>query len=166
MIDKTQFLAHVVRPALKFLEPQVRATRAAEQLLVGTALQESNLTYLKQLGGGPALGLFQMEPTTHDDIWDNFLAYKAPIRVKMIGKFGPQDSARLVADLLYAACMCRLHYYRRPEALPRTDDVHGQAEYWKAHYNTRLGHGTVDQYKRNWKKNAASHLWPASSGAT
>src|SRR5260221_162978 len=53
--------------------------QAPVELLLGTALQESGLTYRVQLGGGPARGLFQMEPNTHDDIWDNFLKYRVPL---------------------------------------------------------------------------------------
>jgi hypothetical protein len=46
-------------------------------LLLGTALTESgDMHYLHQLGNGPALGVYQMEPTTHEDIYDNYLKYK------------------------------------------------------------------------------------------
>ena len=70
MLDADQFTRLIIRPALKIIGLDFRA---AEELLLGTALQESRLTYLHQLGGGPALGLFQMEPGTHDDIWTNYL---------------------------------------------------------------------------------------------
>ena len=56
---------------------------AAQELLLGTALIESNLTHRRRLGG-PARGFFQMEPETHDDIRESFLTYRAPLagRVK------------------------------------------------------------------------------------
>lgn len=41
---------------------------AAEQLLLGTAIQESHLKYRRQIGG-PALGYFQVGTNTQDDIW-------------------------------------------------------------------------------------------------
>ena len=42
-------------------------SRNAEELLMLTAACESNLGhYFKQLGGGPALGIFQVEPATYD----------------------------------------------------------------------------------------------------
>lgn len=54
---------YVVRPVLRVMSAW---SQPAEDLVMGTAAQESRLTYLRQLGGGPALGLWQMEPATHD----------------------------------------------------------------------------------------------------
>ena len=51
---------------------------------MGTITQESRATYVKQLGNGPALGLAQMEPATHDDIWINFLKYKTALAEPVI----------------------------------------------------------------------------------
>ena len=45
----------------------------AENLIMGTAAQESGFTYIKQLGGGPALGMFQVEPATAEDILFRYL---------------------------------------------------------------------------------------------
>ena len=48
---------------------------SAKVLLIGTCDIESNLgTYLYQING-PALGIYQMEPATHDDIILNYLKY-------------------------------------------------------------------------------------------
>ena len=47
MLNVEQFRLYVVRPVLNYLE---LGGAAAEQLLVGTALTESKLTYLKQIG--------------------------------------------------------------------------------------------------------------------
>ena len=51
----------VIRPALRALDLW---SPAAEDLVLGTAAQESGLAYLRQIGGGPALGLWQIEPAT------------------------------------------------------------------------------------------------------
>ena len=55
----SQTLALVIRPALKKLRLW---SPSAEELVFGTAIVESGLTYLKQHGDGPALGLWQVEP--------------------------------------------------------------------------------------------------------
>lgn len=48
------------------------ASSSAVNLLLGTAAQESAFgTYLRQIGGGPARGVFQMAPATAKDIWEN-----------------------------------------------------------------------------------------------
>lgn len=61
-------LLDAIRPALTAL---AAGGLASEQLLLGTAIQESLLIHRQQLGGRSALGLFQMETATHDDCWNN-----------------------------------------------------------------------------------------------
>ena len=39
--------------------------------------------------------------------------------------------------------MCRVHYYRKPAALPHYGDAEAMTAYWKRYYNTRLGKGTA-----------------------
>ena len=60
----SQTLALVICPALEKLSLW---SPSAEELVLGTAIVESGLTYLKQHGDGPALGLWQVEPATHDE---------------------------------------------------------------------------------------------------
>lgn len=45
---------------------------------------------------------------------------------------------------LLSLIVCRLHYKLRPGFIPLTS--RGRAEYWKKHYNSVLGKGTVDHY--------------------
>ena len=39
-------------------------------------------------------------------------------------------------------------YCCQPEAQPVAGDIEGQAAFWKQHYNTPLGAGTVSKYMR------------------
>lgn len=151
MLNPTHVKQYVVEPALAALGPRYHSP-AAVQLLMGTAIQESNLTFLHQLGGGPAIGLFQMEPATHEDIWTNFLAYRDNLASKILkGDIALTAKPEEMAwNLRYAAVMCRVHYFRRPEALPDFNDIHGQAAMWKQHYNSYLGAGTEEEYLENW----------------
>ena len=122
-------------------------------LLMGTAAQESHLgKYRKQLGGGPALGIFQMEPATFNDIVNNYLRYKPELasrieRVARISRFKAEDIEN--NDLL-AICMARVHYLRVKEAIP--SDLEGWARYWKRYYNTPLGKGTEEEFIANYKR--------------
>ena len=52
----------------------------------------------------------------------------------------------LSINLMYGAAVCRLCYYRQPEALPEAGDLEGQAAFWKQHYYTPVGAGTVSKY--------------------
>jgi len=161
-----QLLDLVVRPTLKELNHH---SLAAERLVVGTICQESRGEYIKQLGNGPALGLIQMEPATHDDIWRNFLIYNPKLKFKIadllsfkarIESFNSTSNGRaivpaaaeLIGNLNYCAAMCRAHYLRVPHALPAADDVQGLADYWKKYYNTDLGKGTADEFINNYPR--------------
>ena len=58
----------------------------------------------------------------------------------------------LATDLAYACAMARIHYLRKPEPLPAHDDIEGLARYWKEHYNTFLGKGTVEEFVHNYRR--------------
>ena len=122
---------------------------SAVELLMLTCAVESNFgTYIKQIKG-PALGVFQMEPATHDDIWDNYIRYHS------IGEFFPYKYSKaelLRYDLRYAIIMSRIYYLRYKYPLPAADDVEGLAEYWKRLYNTRFGKGTVKKAIEKYKE--------------
>lgn len=119
----------------------------AVQLLIGTGAHESaGWRYRRQLGNGPALGFFQMEPFTHDDCWTNYLNYHPHIGQKILqvsGMFTPDASALEFNDV-YAICIARVKYMRDSQPIPL--DLPGQAQYWKRVYNTYLGRGTVEEY--------------------
>ena len=54
MLAATLLLSMVIRPALSKINLW---SPSAEELVLGTAIVESGLTYLRQWGDGPALGL-------------------------------------------------------------------------------------------------------------
>lgn len=124
-------------------------SRAAISLLLGTAAVESDMgTYIRQVGGGPALGIFQMEPATHDDIWVNYIDHRSSLHTLMLAELPTCTSISrhelLEHNLRYAILMARLHYFRLVVPIP--ESVEEQAEYWKKHYNTPLGKGSASKY--------------------
>lgn len=163
---------NVIIPVLKYLDPVIGFTQDAVTLLLGTAAQESHMgTYIKQLGSGPACGIFQMEPATHNDIWENFLRHKplaaeAIMQLNMPVEISPSnvidfdkpeefdypDAHEMIGNMYYATAMCRVHYWRVKEALPHASDLIGQARYWKKYYNTIHGAGTEQEYVDNFTK--------------
>ncbi len=144
MLDPDQFLAYVVRPALQAIG---LCSPAAGRLLLGTAITESGLTWLAQKGGGPARGVYQIEPATHDDIWANYLAYRERLAERVARLAGePPRHDQLAWNLGYGSALSRLVYSRRPEPLPHADDLAGLARYWKAHFNTALGAGAPEDF--------------------
>lgn len=144
-IDTKQLRVHIVRPALKHIELH---SPAAENLVVGTALVESRGRFVKQVGGGPALGLWQMEPATQRDIHENYLRFKPQLRESvelLMTALGEDDETEIMGNLFFGAAMCRVHYWRVPDALPAAGDYEAMAAYWKSHYNTPRGAGTVEK---------------------
>lgn len=139
-----QFRSLIERVLTEF-DPKL-ASEAAVNLLLGTAAQESRFgTYLRQLGGGPALGAFQMEPATYDDLRER---YRKHYPVLMING----GAASLEWNLKIAIVMARMKYRDDPHALPAADDLPGLAATWKRVYNTPLGKGTEAEFIENYQK--------------
>lgn len=154
MIDPVQLRDCIVRPILRDINPWIPYSLAAEQLLLATAAQESKGRYLRQLGKGPAVGLWQMEPFTHDDLWrttlvgpDNPLAGK--LRTMIVD--GLPRAEQMVGNLYYACAMARVFYRRIQAPLPPVFDARAMGDYWKKYYNTVHGKGTVDEFIASWQ---------------
>ena len=130
MIDRRQLLDLVVRPAL--IEIGLLSDNALG-LIMGTAAIESGFVHLAQLGG-PALGLWQMEPATHNDIFANYLEYRPTLR-KMVCGAGSPEALRLIYDLRYACKLARIQYLRAPEPIPAVDDLAGMDALYLKRYN-------------------------------
>lgn len=126
----------------------------AEELLLGTCAQESHLgTYRRQLGGGPALGIYQMEPMTEQSLWRDYIYYRADLAVAITRVCGVNkpDAYQLEMNLAYQHIMARLRYFAWvKEPIPMT--LNTQAVYWKDHYNTELGKGRPEEYVSNYRR--------------
>lgn len=151
---------HVIRPTLAYVGGDETSpapgfqSAAAVELLLGTAAQELHLAHLVQLGGGPALGLYQIEPATHDDIWASYLDPRPMLRRRIQALLGqhPDRTKQLVGNLAYATAIARLIYWRSPVRLAPSGDVAGHARVWKQVYNTRSGKGTEAEFIANWQR--------------
>lgn len=123
------------------------ASQAAMELMLGNCAVESNMgQYRKQLGGGPARGIFQMEPSTY--YW--LLNIYAP-RFPWLW----HHCDALIYDDILAAAMCRLRYRIVEAPLPPAGDLWAQAKYWKKWYNTEKGAGTVQKYIQKYREYVA-----------
>ncbi len=150
-LNVKQFKDFIVRPTIVNLG--IKDSDIHINLILGTAAQESQFSYLHQKGPGPALGLFQCEPATYNDIVRTELKEDAKLRQRVLSTllydFIPPPEA-LIYNLRLAVIICRLHYLRCPGEIPNT--LQGQAEYYKKYYNTPIGAATVDQYIDNYRK--------------
>lgn len=101
--------------------------------------------------GGPALGFWQCERVTHDDVWLRSLPDRPDIARTLLGylpaRFGGRAvgaAEAMIESDAYAAGISAFVFFRSPVPLPPRDDPVAQCRAWKAGYNTSAGAGTVD----------------------
>ena len=119
----------------------------AVELLMMIAAHESRLgTYLRQVDG-PALGIFQIEPTTHDDTWENGDSICANAQI-----LGIECAVeKLEYDLRYQIFMARQKLFMISEALPSSEGASSEnvslmSDYCKEHWNTVDGGADAFDY--------------------
>lgn len=147
---KAQFEKYIIRPVLFHMEAYIKR---AERGLVMIAAHESRRGYyLHQTGSGPAVGIFQMEPFTHDAIID-YMRKRRPDLLEKLMHWTPRIDAKLMAgNHYYAAFMARVFFMRFPEVFP--ESVEDMAVYAKWRWNTVEGKATPADYLeafRRWK---------------
>ncbi len=155
MLDVQQFKTQIIVPTLREFEEFGMYSEAAVNLMLGTVLTESRLSALLQYGGGPALGLFQIEPLTLDDIYKRYLQRedKKELLKKVHQFMTVQDiHEQVVSNLPFAVIMARIRYFVVPEALPSYDDIQALGEYWKKHFNSPGGKGEAHEFVENYKR--------------
>ena len=123
-------------------------SKDASSLIYKTGMAESGYRALSQMGEGPAIGFFQLEPATMKDIMENYVAYRKPIleSLKSLGYAEDDSEYRVKSNIALQVAFCRLKYKRDPFPLPSWWNTRDQAEYWKRVYNTELGKGTVEHF--------------------
>ena len=150
-----ELIESIIRPALSSIG---MSSPEAEQLLAGTCAQESQMgAYLRQ-DQGPALGIWQMEPATHKDCWDNYLKFRPELAKSIMDGCGlkgvytcpPHDT--LVYNLRYACLMARIKYLRDKAPLPMLGNIEAQAHFWKVVYNSMAGKGDTSAYIHNYNR--------------
>lgn len=148
-----QLVQYVIKPVLWIMSEGLSFdadSREAQALILGTGMVESRLQLIRQTDGGPAKSIYQIEPYTHDQIWEGYLEREpalAAIVWSLVGGWNYGDGSKpesdeLYGNLHYATAMCRCRYLWVPEALPT--EPRTLTEYWKQHYNTHKGAGEVN----------------------
>ena len=155
-MNKLQLLHHIVRPTL--IEIPRGLTEESELAIMMIIAHESKRgEYVRQVGAGPALGLIQMEPATHDDVWkhgDSVWENARNMDIIDVYDYNVKihpDSSRLVYDLRYNVFMARQRLFMKSEALPIGDKLK-MSRYLKKHWNSAQGRATFDSYYKDYKK--------------
>lgn len=151
MFDITQFRQEIVMQSLSPLN--IRSPHVVELLVFTCATESAGGTYVHQVKG-PALGIYQIEPTTFTDIWTNYILRKPDIVNMLSLHFGihrvpqPQD---VVYDLRLATIMTAMFYQYR-KAIPVDSEISTLWKLYKQYYNTDKGAATEDASIKAYKK--------------
>ena len=153
-MDAKQLHEYIIKPTLEYMGGNYYSKDAAFLLLCTAAIESNCGYYIKQVGG-PALGIWQMEPDTYNDIWENCDACYELVGQKVIELalhksqkdfvfYGNQD---LINSPKYACAMARLKYSMDSMPLPDHNDIKAVYDYYKRVFNTPLGASTYKKFK-------------------
>lgn len=142
MLNHEQLRKLIILPALSKL--QQYSDDAVELLMFTCAVESNGGTYVKQ-EKGPALGIYQMEPKTYNDLWANYIRHRSDISLILGTQFNAYrmpDENRLIYDLEFSTIMARLFYLRISDSLPNAKDENAIYTYYKKYWNTEKGAST------------------------
>lgn len=153
-----QIRDHVIVPTLAKAQSMNKGKSSidgdvAQDLLLSTIAAESGAEYIAQFGGGPARGIFQMEPETLEDLV-NVLQPRHADKFQMLQAFCPPGMKfkdALYGVLPFQVIACRLQYWRHPDSLPLQGDKDGLWVYYKRFWNTEAGDTTRQEYDERCK---------------
>lgn len=150
MISCKQFRQYIIKPALMGFNPALYSADI-EELLIATMAHESKGGQFLHQEHGPALGPFQMEPATHDDLWKHskWMNYYGHIKPTNIID-GPQPASTMIWNLYYATIMARIFYFCTPDVIPNAGDIEGIWKLYKQKWNTTLGAATRNEFLANY----------------
>lgn len=155
-MDPIQFRDMIIIPTLQEMDTYKPGmySEAAVILLLGTALVESNLSYIKQKGG-PALGIYQIEPKTADDVMVRYImgkpSFHAMFEQMIGGQWAINYQKLIVSDLKFATMVARLRYWMEVDMIPT--DLPSIAAYWNKHYNANRRKGTDKDFIKKYEAN-------------
>lgn len=136
-ICPSELLLLVIRPTLQYLGED---SQSAQTLMVATAAIESGLGFHLTTQHSQGLGVFQISPERHQEIWDQYLAKDPELASKVRGlasqhEFLSHPHEELATNLRYATAIAWLVYKRNNCPLPAADDIPSMAKFWKAHFH-------------------------------
>lgn len=151
-IDHKQFRKEIIKPALMdcVYKGNMLWCADGEEILIATMATESlGGRYLVQEGAPDAVGVFQMQKATYNDLITNYLLPRWKKEI-YITDFEFNAFERMKYDLIYAAQMARILYLREPNPLPKYDDLNGMWETYKRWYNSVDGKATKEGFIKKY----------------
>ena len=146
---------YVVRPTLKHMGMW---SLAAENLLLGTAARESGLGFHLKPDNTQALGIYQISPRMHRNIWDRFLMEKSELSSLVRGlasqrEFLSHPHHELATNLAYSTAIAWLVYWRTGLDVKQTNpgDIAALAKIWQKYFHSRCS-GTAESFVESYQQ--------------
>ena len=153
---KKEQLAQTIEAVQERLSIVPKGSADHVALLMETSAVESSRGYIVRQVGGPARGIFQMEPTTERCMrsWlkDNFPRVHDEVMAFYDKKKSPDWNR--THNVPYNVAMSTAYYWRRmgDSLAENITTLEDRAKVWKTHYNTYLGKGSIAGYIRKAEK--------------
>lgn len=156
-MNPQQLHDYIIKPTLKYMGKSYNTVEARFLLLCTAAIESDCGHFIKQVDG-PALGIWQMEPETENDIHEHSDALQKiefgrlvdNLNIKSFRNFDGDD---LVNSPMYACAMARLKYSMTPEPLPEyTGDANVDLRAFYDYY-AKFYHGVDSEGKELGKSN-------------
>lgn len=153
---KKEQLAQTIEAVQERLSIVPKGSADHVALLMETSAVESSRGYIVRQVGGPARGIFQMEPTTERCMrsWlkDNFPSIHDEVMAFYDKKKSPDWNR--THNVPYNVAMSTAYYWRRmgDSLAENITTLEDRAKVWKTHYNTYLGKGSIAGYIRKAEK--------------
>lgn len=135
----------VIEPTLKYLNDLNDST---VDLLLGTAAVETSLSPLgsmpyKECGTETnGIGLFNITPQNHTEVWDKYLAFDPDLASRIRGlasqrSFLTNPHTELSTNLAYATAIAWCIYQRSSVSLKNKESIKDLSLYWNAHFRQK-----------------------------
>lgn len=144
-----------IEDVIKFYFGEAQARPNAIKLLMMVAAHESLGGHYLQQVRGPARGIFQMEPATEWDLYQNYARFRTRMRDIYQAVTGESKGAQELhqrGNLIRQIVLARMHFLRFPAPIPPTHDDQALSEYAKKYWNTNAGKATPEQYRVDYYK--------------
>lgn len=146
-MDVKQFKDLIIRPTLKYLDPEIPYSSVAEQLVLETIYHESDhLNFIAQING-PARGIAQIEEPTFN--WLITVLHRKPA---LYLKFSNIPTAFIFDEVTWnlrlSVAFCRFRYFVLPAQLPN-DTLDERAAYWFKYYNASGVTSRLEKFKKD-----------------
>ena len=144
-------LKHIIEKAEKICDCIGHGKNGtAVEMIVETAIAETGLGQIEDKTVGAGMGLTQFDEMPFNDIKTRTMKLRPQIQKDLKIDISLVNWDDLRFNPFLSLLFTRLHYWLKGDPIPAT--IEERAKYWKLHYNTKAGKGTVEHYLEMNKK--------------